>query len=130
MNNLTWHTQIEAWPLAAPFRITGHTFTAIEVLVVRVEKEDYVGRGEAAGVYYREDTTRSMIRQVESLRPTPEVGMDRERLQRLLPAGGARNALDCALWDLEAKLEGRPACELAGLGTPRPLLPPFTFGPN
>ena len=128
MNNVTLHTQIEAWPLVAPFRITGHTFTSIDVLVVRVEKDGCVGQGEAAGVYYKQDQPSSMIQQVEALRSTFEAAVDRDRLQQLLPAGGARNALDCALWDLEAQLEGRPAWELAGLGTPRPLLTTFTCG--
>jgi L-alanine-DL-glutamate epimerase-like enolase superfamily enzyme len=128
MHGLTLRTQIEVWPLAAPFRITGYTFTTVEVLVVHVKKDGCVGRGEAAGVYYKHDEPRSMIRQVEALRSTIEVSLDRHRLQQLLPAGGARNALDCALWDLEAQLESRPAWELAALTAPRPLLTTFTCG--
>jgi len=59
-----------------------------------------------------------------------EAGLDRAALQTLLPPGGARNALDCALWDLEAKLSGRPAWQIAGLEPPQPLLTTFTVGAN
>jgi len=62
------------------------------------------------------------VKQIEAVRARIEAGIDRESLQRLLPTGGARNAVDCALWDLEAKLTGRPAWQIAGLDPPRPLL--------
>jgi len=119
---LNLQVAVEKWPLTAPFSITGYTWTAIEVLWVRVEQAGHVGRGEAAGVYYRNDDVASMQAQVEALRGSIEKGVTRESLQRLLPPGGARNALDCALWDLEAKLTARPAWQLAGLNEPRPLL--------
>ena len=120
--------EIERWPLAAPFRIAGHMFEVIEVLVVGLEKAGHLGKGEAAGVYYRNDMPESMMRTIESLRAVIESGIDRRSLQGLLPPGGARNALDCALWDLEAKLTGCPAWKLAGLERPRPLLSTFTCG--
>jgi L-Ala-D/L-Glu epimerase len=119
---------IEKWPLATPFRFTGYTFHTLDVLVVRLEQEGRVGWGEAAGVYYRGDTPVAMIKQVEGLRGVIEAGIDRESLQRMLPPGGARNALDCALWDLEAKTQGVAVWQLAGLDKPRPLLTTFTCG--
>lgn len=119
---------IEEWPLKEPFRITGHTWESIEVLVISLEKDGRSGRGEAAGVYYRQDRPAAMIRQIEALRPTLESGITRAAVQKLLPPGGARNALDCALWDLEAKLSGQPAWQLAGLARPKPLLTTFTCG--
>lgn len=125
---LKLNAQIEQWPLVAPFRITGHVWNHVDVLVVTLEEESHVGRGEAAGVYYKNDTPEAMLRQVESLRVRIEAGLSREELQKLLPAGGARNAVDCALWDLEAKLTGRPAWAIAGLEGVKPLLTTFTCG--
>ncbi|MDB6009725.1 MAG: dipeptide epimerase [Gammaproteobacteria bacterium] len=122
------HTEIERWPLAAPFQIAGYTFEVIEVLVVTLERDGAQGRGEAAGVYYKRDTPASMIRQLDALRTVIEAGVDRLSAQKLLSPGGARNALDCALWDLEARQIGCPAWELAGLERPHPLLTTFTCG--
>jgi L-Ala-D/L-Glu epimerase / N-acetyl-D-glutamate racemase len=122
--------EIEKWPFKAPFRITGHTFVDLDVVVVRLEQDGMVGRGEAAGVYYLNDHTPGMVRQIEAVRASIEAGIDRESLQRILPAGGARNAVDCALWDLEAKLTGRPAWQLAGLDAPTPLVTTYTLGAN
>jgi len=126
MGPLRLRTKIEAWPLKAPFRITGHTWEQLDVLLVTLESDARVGRGEAAGVYYKNDKPASMIRQLEALRPRIEAGLSREGLQKMLPAGGARNALDCALWDLEAKVSGRPAWQIAGLAKPHPLRTTFT----
>jgi L-alanine-DL-glutamate epimerase-like enolase superfamily enzyme len=128
IDRLWLSAKIEKWPLKVPFRITGHTWKVLDVLLVTLEKDGYVGRGEAAGVYYRNDHVASMIEQVESLRESIEAGISRDSLQKILPAGGARNALDCALWDLEAKLTGRPACETADLAAPKPLLTTFGCG--
>jgi L-alanine-DL-glutamate epimerase-like enolase superfamily enzyme len=119
---------LEQWPLVAPFRITGYTWESIPVLLVRLEKDGQVGQGEAAGVYYKNDKPASMLTQIESLQGTIEAGITRDGVQSLLPRGGARNALDCALWDLESKLSGRAAWQIAGLTKPRPLLTTFTCG--
>jgi L-alanine-DL-glutamate epimerase-like enolase superfamily enzyme len=127
-SSLRLELKLEQWPLVAPFRITGYTWESIPVLLVRLEKNGQVGQGEAAGVYYKNDKPASMLAQLESLRTTIEAGITRDRAQTLLPRGGARNALDCALWDLEAKLTGRAAWQIAGLTQPRPLLTTFTCG--
>lgn len=117
------------WAIQAPFHITGYTFTAFDALIVElVDGQGRVGRGEAQGVYYHQDTSASMLAQVEAMRARIEAGITREELQALLPAGGARNALDCALWDLEAKRAGKPVWELAGLAAPRPLRTTYTLG--
>jgi L-alanine-DL-glutamate epimerase-like enolase superfamily enzyme len=118
--------ELEQWPRATPVRITGYTWDVIRVLVVMLEKDGHVGRGEAGGVYYLHDTPASMHAQIEALRPVIEAGIDRDALREVLPPGGARNALDCALWDLEAKLTGRAAWKIAGLEEPRPLVTAFT----
>ncbi|MGB3269567.1 MAG: dipeptide epimerase [Rhodanobacter sp.] len=120
--------QLESRVLKEPFHITGYTFDTFDALVVSLHEEGHVGRGEALGVYYRNDTPASMQAQIEALRERIEAGVTREQLLQLLPAGGARNALDCALWDLEAKRSGRPVWMLAGGGTPQPLVTTFTVG--
>jgi L-alanine-DL-glutamate epimerase-like enolase superfamily enzyme len=117
----------ESWAAITPFRITGHTFDAFESIVVEVEQDGAIGRGEALGVYYLDETVPGMTAQVEAIAGRIETGVDRATLQSLLPPGGARNAVDCALWDLEAKRSGRRIWELAGL-EPRPLETVFTIG--
>ncbi len=118
----------ERWPLRVPFRITGQTIENLDVVVVSVEHEGVCGRGEAAGVDYRGENTATMRAQLEAVRATIEAGATRQSVQQLLPAGGARNALDCALWELEARQLRRPVWQLAGLAEPHPLLSTYTVG--
>ena len=120
----------ELIPLSAPFTITGYTFTEMTVVVARVEDRGATGEGEAAGVYYLEDDADRMCAALEEVRRDVEAGTDRASLRRLLPPGGARNALDCALWDLEAKRLGQPVWRIAGLERPRALLTTFTIPAN
>jgi L-Ala-D/L-Glu epimerase / N-acetyl-D-glutamate racemase len=120
----------ELIPLSAPFTITGYTFTDMTVVVARVGERGAAGEGEAAGVYYLDDDADHMSAAIEHVRRDIEQGADRESLRRLLPPGGARNALDCALWDLEAKRLGQPVWRLAGLERPRALLTTFTVPAN
>jgi L-Ala-D/L-Glu epimerase len=122
------NVEIETVPLTAPFRITGRTYETIDLLVVTLESSGCIGRGEAAGVYYRNESVASMQRQIDAIRQRVESRMSRDSVQTMLAPGGARNALDCALWDLEAKLTGRFAWEIAELQKPRPLLTLFTCG--
>ena len=114
--------------LAAPFRISGHVFEAMPATVVTLRDGDLVGRGEGAGVYYNNDHPDTMIATLEALRERIEAGLDRETLRDLLPPGGARNALDAALWELEAQRAGVPVWQLAGLDGVRPLLTTMTVG--
>jgi L-alanine-DL-glutamate epimerase-like enolase superfamily enzyme len=125
---VTLQVSVEKWPLKAPFRITGYTFVEMEFVVATLSCRGHTGRGEAAGVYYRGETAASITTQIEAVRADIEAGIDREALRRLLPAGGARNAIDCALWDLEARLTGIPAWKIAGLNAPVPLVTTFTLG--
>ena len=126
--SLTLRATVEKWPLITPFRITGHSWHTLDALVVTLKKDGHMGRGEGEGVYYRQDTPELALKMIESLATTIEAGISRESLQTLLPPGGARNALDCALWDLEAKLTGRPVWQMAGLEKPEPLLTTITCG--
>lgn len=118
----------EHWPLSAPFRISGHTFETIEVTVVHLENSGEEGRGEAVGVYYKGDSAKSLKAMLEDVQTRIESGIDRTSLREVLPIGGARNAVDCALWDLEAKLSEKSVYALAGFPAPKPLLTTFTCG--
>jgi L-Ala-D/L-Glu epimerase len=130
-SSLTLRVAVEKFPLKEPFHITGYTMVDAEVVTVELEQDGHVGRGEASGVYYRKfDDAPSNMKQIEAVRPRIEIGLDRESLQHLLPAGGARNAVDCALWDLEAKRTGLSAWHIAGLNRPQPLLTTMTVGAN
>lgn len=122
------HIEIERWPLKSPFRITGYVFEAIEIIVVTLERDGAIGRGEAHGVYYLGDSAPKLVDEIEECRSPIERGVNRRELCSLLRPGGARNAVDCALWDLEAKLAGAPVWRLAGLDEPRPIVTAFTCG--
>jgi len=120
--------RVEHFPYRQPFRIAGHVFEKTAVLVAELSDGRHRGRGEGAGVYYLGDDIDHMVAEAESVREAVEAGATREELQDLLPAGGARNALDCAYWELEAKQKGVPVWHLAGLEPPRPLLSTLTLG--
>lgn len=125
---LQMDVRVERLLLKAPFRISGYTFTEVPVAAVTLECAGVRGRGEAAGVYYFEDTPDRIVRTLETHRADIESGIDRHALSQLLPIGGARNALDCALWDLEAQRAGRPVWQLAGVvDHPMPRITTFTL---
>jgi L-alanine-DL-glutamate epimerase-like enolase superfamily enzyme len=105
----------EIWPVARPFRIAGREWTSFESVVVELAHDGAVGRGEALGIFYFGETSKSLAAQVEQVAEAVVAGIDRAGLQLLLPPGGARNALDCALWDLEAKTSGKSVWDLAGV---------------
>jgi L-alanine-DL-glutamate epimerase-like enolase superfamily enzyme len=101
--------------------------TEAEVVVVEIAAGDHRGRGEAVAYARYGETTAAVLAQVEQVRPAIEAGCDRTALQRLLPAGAARNALDCAMWDLEAKTAGVRAWTLAGRARLDPVKTCFTL---
>jgi L-alanine-DL-glutamate epimerase-like enolase superfamily enzyme len=113
--------------MRAPFRITGHVFTALDCLLVEIQEAGRMGRGEAAGVYYLDDIPASALEQVQAIASEIENGLDRAALQEKLPPGGARNAVDCALWDLECKLAGETIWAKTG-SNPRKLTTCQTIG--
>ena len=104
-----------AWKLKEPFAIARGVRSQAEVIIVELCQDGIVGLGEAGGVLYHGETPASMLAQIEQVRPLIEGGCDRHELLGSLPAGGARHALDAALWDLEAKRTGVPAWERAGM---------------
>ena len=103
----------QSWPLDKPFRIARGTRTEARVVVVTVSDGQCTGRGEAVPLARYSQSAASVLAQIESLQSTPS--LDRQQIQKLLPAGSARNALDCALWDLEAKISGKRVWELANI---------------
>ncbi len=107
--------KVKFWEMKTPFQITGHTFTGADILHVIIAENGVSGNGEATGVYYLNENSDSMLAQAESVRQALEQGMGRIELLKLLPTGGARNAIDCALWDLEAKISGASIWELTGI---------------
>jgi L-Ala-D/L-Glu epimerase len=117
------------WPLKTPFTISRETLYDIPCIQVRLtDAQGRVGQAEAVGVDYAGETPETMLEQIEVVRTRVEAGITRDDLQPILPAGGARNALDCALWDLEAKQSGIPAWKSAGLTALCPQPTAFTFG--
>lgn len=118
----------KSWPLREPFSISRHTYTTSDVIIVELERSGRRGRGEATGVDYHGETLSGMEAQIENVRSAIEAGVTRTELLELLPAGGARNALDAALWDLEAKLTGTPVWQLAEVGNTRAVASAVTIG--
>jgi L-alanine-DL-glutamate epimerase-like enolase superfamily enzyme len=125
---LKMHVAVEKLRLSAPFRISGFVFEEQDVVLVTLDDGRHQGRGEASGVYYLGDTAQSMVASVEAARAAIEQGIDRAALQKLLQPGGARNAVDCALWELDARRIGSTVWELAGVPAPKPLVTTFTLG--
>jgi hypothetical protein len=110
-----------------PFRISGYLFDGIPAVIATLGDGRCQGRGEAAGVYYLRDDPDHMESEIERCRDAIEQGIDRLALQKLMPLGGARNALDCAFWELESFRKEQPVWKLAGVGPPCPLVTTFTL---
>ena len=119
--------RLETWPLSGEFRISRGAKTEAHTVVATIEDGPHTGRGEAVPYPRYDETPEGTQAEIEGVREAVESGLGREGLQDVLPAGAARNALDCALWDLEAKHAGRPAWALAGLAAPRPCITAFTL---
>jgi len=115
------------WPLHKPFKISRDVHMHSETIVCEVRDGKLAGRGEAAGVSYAGETQASIQQQIEDVAAEISAGISRKDLQALLPPGGARNAVDCALWDLEAKRSGKTIWELLGW-EPRPVTTVYTVG--
>lgn len=128
MARLKLGISVEFLRLAAPFRIASHVFEGRNAIVVTLDDGIHVGRGEASGVYYLGEDTDNMRATLEAARDAIESHPSREELRSILPAGGARNALDAAFWELESKRAGKPVWALAGLDAPRALPTTFTVG--
>ncbi|GIU67373.1 N-acetyl-D-Glu racemase DgcA [Candidatus Phycosocius spiralis] len=124
---MQFHITQEVWPLKGVFRIARGARTQAEVVTVTLSAHGYVGRGECVPYAHYQEDCNTVIAQLEAVRPLVELGIDRTRCQEILPAGAARNALDCALWDLEAKTSDQPVWALAGLPEPKPVITALTI---
>ncbi|MGD9539918.1 N-acetyl-D-Glu racemase DgcA [Methylocystis sp.] len=118
---------VETYPIAGRFVISRGAKTEAVVVTATLTESRGVGRGECVPYARYGESVDSVVATIESVRAALEAGADRADLQRLLPAGAARNALDCALWDLEAKLSGAPAYATAGFDALSPLVTAYTI---
>ncbi|PLP42089.1 L-Ala-D/L-Glu epimerase, partial [Klebsiella variicola] len=108
----------EAWPLHTPFVIARGSRSEAKVVVVELEEDGVKGVGECTPYPRYGESIASVMAQVMAIGEQLEAGLTREQLQRLLPAGAARNAVDCALWDLQARREGKTLSQLLGVALP------------
>ncbi len=118
---------VEHFPIAGSFVIARGAKTEAVVVVTAISDGPSTGRGECVPYARYGETVESVVAQIESLRAAIETGLDRFALQELLPAGAARNAIDCALWDLDAKIAGVSAFALAGIDRLSPVTTAFTI---
>jgi len=123
----TLHAQHDRFALNRPFRISRGVKTAADVILVTITDGDSTGRGEGVPYPRYGESVEAALAAVEGARPALEAGADREALQSLLPPGAARNAVDCALWDLEARLSGIDVAGRLG-ATPGRLVSAITLG--
>lgn len=118
---------VERWPLANVFTIARGSKTEAVVVVVEIARDGHAGHGECVPYARYGETVEGVVAAIEARRAAIEAGLSRIELQQTVPAGAARNAIDCALWDLEAKLAGKPAWQIAGLPAPGPVTTAYTL---
>src|SRR5215831_7840703 len=117
----------EGWPIAGAFTISRGSKTAAEVVVAELTDGAFTGRGECTPYPRYGETVAGVAATIDGCAGAIARGLDRAALQDALPAGAARNALDCAFIDLEAKRTGCPAHELLGIAPPRPRVTAYTI---
>ena len=127
MMPLSLTLRVERWPIAGAFTISRGSKTEAVVVVVELSDGRHRGRGECVPYARYNETVASVTAAVEAMTGSLAKGLDRAALQAAMRAGAARNALDCAFWDLEAKRSGRAAHDLAGIEAPRPLVTAYTI---
>lgn len=123
----TLQARIERWPIAGSFTISRGSKTEAVVVVAEVRSGEHSGRGECVPYARYDETPDSTLAQIISLQAHVARGLDRATLQTLLPAGAARNALDCALLDLEAKRSGSRVWDIFDQPAPRPCTTAYTI---
>jgi L-Ala-D/L-Glu epimerase / N-acetyl-D-glutamate racemase len=124
---LTLSLAAERWPIAGSFTISRGAKTEAAVVVATLDDGAHRGRGECTPYSRYNESVDSVMTQIEALRPQLAAGLTRAGLQQAMPPGAARNALDCAFWDFEAKRAGRRVHELLGLPAPQPVTTAFTI---
>lgn len=128
MSRLQLGVAVDPLPFKTPLRIAGRIFEGIPAIRVTLSDGTVTGRGEAGGVFFMGDDVDHMLAEIERFRSHIEEGIDQQALRELMPAGGARNAVDAALWEMESLRSEVPVWSLAGLDPPRPLVTTFTLG--
>jgi L-Ala-D/L-Glu epimerase len=118
---------IERFPIAGTFTISRGSRTEAVVVVAVLTSGAHTGRGECVPYARYGETVAGVVAQIEAQAAALAKGMDRQALQSVMPAGAARNAIDCALWDLEAKRSGIPACVTAGFAALAPVTTCYTL---
>jgi L-Ala-D/L-Glu epimerase len=119
--------RIERWPIAGAFAISRGSKTEAVVVVAELSDGTHRGRGESVPYARYGETPDGIVATIETLRPALRQGLDRAALQHALGPGAARNALDCAYWDVNARQAGRRAYELAAIPSPVPLTTAYTI---
>jgi L-alanine-DL-glutamate epimerase-like enolase superfamily enzyme len=119
--------RIERWPISGQFQISRGAKREAVVVVAEIREDDLAGRGECVPYARYGETAAGVARTIEAQAGAIAAGLDRAARQTALPAGAARNALDCALWDLEAKRSSRRVWELAGRAAPAPVRTAYTI---
>jgi L-Ala-D/L-Glu epimerase len=117
----------ERWPIEGAFTISRGSKTEAEVVVVTIREGGATGRGECVPYGRYGETLKDVVASIKVMGQSISNGMTRDELQRAMHRGAARNAIDCALWDLEAKLAGEPVWKRAGLSEPQPLTTAYTL---
>lgn len=117
----------ERWPLASAFTISRGSKTEAVVVVVELADGTHRGRGESVPYARYGETPDSIVAAIEAMRPALRQGLNRLEMQEIMPAGAARNALDCAYWEVNAKAAGRRVYELAGIVAPGPRVTAYTI---
>jgi L-alanine-DL-glutamate epimerase-like enolase superfamily enzyme len=117
----------EHWPLARTFAISRGAKTEAVTVVAELAEDDHRGRGECVPYARYGESVEAVVTSLEGMRDAVRHGLDRTGLQHEMPPGAARNALDCAFWDYEAKRTGTSVHRLAGLPAPRPLVTAYTI---
>jgi L-alanine-DL-glutamate epimerase-like enolase superfamily enzyme len=125
--DLDLSARIERWPIRGAFTISRGVKTEATVVVAELSGGGHTGRGECVPYTRYGETVEGTLETILALAPMMAGGLDRTGLQTLLPPGAARNALDCAFWDLEAKRTDKRAWELAGLTAPSPAVTAYTI---
>jgi L-alanine-DL-glutamate epimerase-like enolase superfamily enzyme len=115
------------WPLRDAFTISRGSKTEARTVVVEIAEDGAAGHAECTPYPRYDETVEGVLGQIRAIEADLAAGLDRRGVAERLPAGAARNAVDCALWDLEAKLAGRPVWALAGLAAPQPLVTAYTI---
>jgi L-alanine-DL-glutamate epimerase-like enolase superfamily enzyme len=123
----TLAVRTESWPIAGAFTIARGSKTAADLVVAEISEDGATGRGECVPYARYGESVEGVVAAIAEAGDAIACGAERAELLRLLPPGAARNALDCALWDLEAKRTGRRAWDIAGLPEPRPVVTAYTI---